>query len=80
MIFQAIARDFDGNNLLTCIEHSIEDIRNRAFQEFSGWDACHRIDIWNLVTGELIDQIENLPTKAAWEGGNCLILPQQPQI
>jgi len=59
MIFQAIAKDFDGNDLLTCIEHSIEDIRNRAFQEFSGWDACHRIDIVNLKTGELIDQIEN---------------------
>ena len=59
MIFQAIARDFEGNNLLTCIEHSIEDIRNRAFQEFSGWDACHRIDIVNLKTGELIDHIEN---------------------
>ena len=59
MIFQAIARDFEGNNLLTCIEHSIEDIRNRAFQEFSGWDACHRIDIVNPQTGELIDQIEN---------------------
>ena len=59
MIFQAIARDFEGNNLLTCMEYSIEEIRNRAFQEFSGWDACHRIDILNLVTGELVDQIEN---------------------
>lgn len=59
MIFQAIARDFEGNNLLTCIEHSIEDIQNRAFQEFSGWDACHRIEIWNLSSGQMICEIDN---------------------
>jgi len=59
MIFQAIARDFEGNNLLTCIAYSLEAIRDRAFQEYVGWDGCHRIDIVNLKTGELIDQIEN---------------------
>lgn len=59
MIFQAIARDYSGNNLLTVLEYSMEDILNRAFQEFSGWDACHHIDIVNPQTGELIDQIEN---------------------
>ena len=59
MIFQAIARDYSGNNLLTVLEYSMEDILNRAYAEFSGWDGCHTIEIINPKTGEVLDTIEN---------------------
>lgn len=58
-MFQAIARDFEGNNLLTALEYSIEAIRSRAFAEFVGWDACHSIDIVDLSNGTVVDTIDN---------------------
>ena len=58
-MFQAIAKDFSGNALLTVLEYSMQDIMNRAYAEFSGWDACHTIEIVNPKTGEVLDTIEN---------------------
>ena len=58
-MFQAIAKDFSGNNLLTVLENGLDAVRNRAFAEFIGWDAVHVVDIVDLATGEVVDQIEN---------------------
>jgi len=58
-MFQAIAKDFSGNALLTVLEYSMEEVRLSAYAEFHGWAECYTIEIVNPKTREVLDTIEN---------------------